>query len=459
MPPTPESDARRTLHRRTLVLPGVDPGVFLDAFSGELRGFWGRGDRWVAWAGALHEIVEPGTLVNGEVEPARRFSRVRARARNLLTPGSGTPRFFGGFSFLDDPGTDGAWEGFPAARFILPRITLAGRKGRIELVVQALGTDTPPPGLEGELQALGDTLRREPTPPRVLVPRPVERISDEEEVEHRAWKEAVAAVLGAIATGEVEKAVLARIQEVDLDRAPGTGDLVRYLRHENPRAHVFLFGMEGGRTLFGAAPEVLAEFREGRLHSTAVAGSAARGGDPESDRARADALLASAKDREEHRMTVEQMSEVLDPRLDGMEVAEEPRILTLARIQHLESPIEGTGREGEDVLSLVEALHPTPAVCGRPRDAALSLIGAREPFARGWYAGPVGWFDVAGEGDFVPALRIGVGRGLRWRLYAGAGIVAGSDPELEWEETRLKFEPALRALRAGADAPADTRDG
>jgi menaquinone-specific isochorismate synthase len=133
-----------------------------------------------------------------------------------------------------------------------------------------------------------------------------------------------------------------------------------------------------------------------------------------------------------------------------MQTEDRPRVLALARIQHLETAISGTPEAQEDILSLVESLHPTPAVCGSPRDGAQVLIRSAEAFDRGWYAGPLGWFDLAGEGDFVPGLRAAIGHGRRWRLFAGAGIVAGSDPSEEWEETALKFEAALRALRVGA---------
>jgi isochorismate synthase EntC len=135
-----------------------------------------------------------------------------------------------------------------------------------------------------------------------------------------------------------------------------------------------------------------------------------------------------------------------------MQVEEEPRVLTLSRIHHLETTIAGGVGDGEDILSLVEALHPTPAVCGRPREAAYASIREAERFDRGWYAGPVGWFDLKGEGSFVPALRTAVGGGDQWRLFAGAGIVQGSEPEAEWDETTLKFQSALQALRMACSA-------
>jgi menaquinone-specific isochorismate synthase len=159
-------------------------------------------------------------------------------------------------------------------------------------------------------------------------------------------------------------------------------------------------------------------------------------------------------------MCVEDMVERLGPLSETVQADEDPHVLTLSAIQHLESVITAQLRPGESALSVLEALHPTPAVCGFPRDRALELLRREEPFQRGWYSGPVGWFDSDGNGVFVPALRFAVGRGREWRLFAGAGIVAGSDPELEWDETRIKFQPVLKALSsAGAGGNAAGGNG
>jgi menaquinone-specific isochorismate synthase len=162
----------------------------------------------------------------------------------------------------------------------------------------------------------------------------------------------------------------------------------------------------------------------------------------------AERLLASEKEGAEHRITLEDMVARLGPLAEDIEAQSEPQVLTLARLQHLETKIRARLPEGTSALNVLEALHPTPAVCGLPREAALEFLGEEEPFERGWYAGPVGWFDLDGNGVFVPALRCAVVRDLRWRLFAGAGIVEGSDPGLEWDETSIKFEPMLRALAA-----------
>jgi menaquinone-specific isochorismate synthase len=131
----------------------------------------------------------------------------------------------------------------------------------------------------------------------------------------------------------------------------------------------------------------------------------------------------------------------------------EAHVLTLSAIQHLETAISAELHPNQTVISALEALHPTPAVCGFPRDRALDFLRTEEPFQRGWYAGPVGWFDNDGNGVFVPALRSAVGQGKEWRLFAGAGIVAGSDPSEEWAETRIKFQPVLRALSGARAEP------
>jgi menaquinone-specific isochorismate synthase len=172
------------------------------------------------------------------------------------------------------------------------------------------------------------------------------------------------------------------------------------------------------------------------------------GRDPAERRALAARLLASEKDRAEHRWVVDEMVERLGEVATDIRAAETPHVLTLARIQHLETEIRARVPTDRHVLDMVEALHPTPAVCGVPRDAALELLQREEPFDRGWYAGPVGWFATDGDGHFVPALRTAVGDGRRWRLFAGAGIVDGSSAQGEWDETGIKFQPVLRALEA-----------
>ena len=470
MQPTPTSiPSRAGFHKEVFDVPSADPIGFLKALEGEPRGFWGRQDRWVAWGGALARFeVLPGS-------DRSRFDEIRDETKRIFrriytdwgaVPFRERPRFFGGFSFLNEGEDDITWSGFPAAGFILPRVLLEARDGEVRFRVAGL-TTWGMPGSDPETDQLASNLLEvlsgpQPAPSQVLPdgfavpgsrsPGAVSRNEngDTGPEERERWDQAVEAALEEFKEGKMRKVVLARVQDAEFRQPVDSLESLRFLWSENRRAHVYLFEPHAGKTFLGAAPEVLAELRRGAFRATAVAGSIARGGTDDEDQELARRLLASEKDRSEHMLTAEEMVESLTPRLSEMQVETDPRVLALARIQHLETVIKGAPKPGEDILSLVEGLHPTPAVCGSPREEARDLIRSRESFDRGWYAGPVGWFDLAGEGDFVPGLRAAIGEGRRWRLFAGAGIVAGSDPEGEWAETALKFEPALRALRFGA---------
>jgi isochorismate synthase len=441
------------LVREVLRLDG-DPGpeVFLRAGSGGARGFWGRRPgNWVAWRGSLLTVgVEAGGLPSED-----RFAEVaRQAARVQLPEGEDPPRFHGGFSFRDDHSPEGVWSAFPAARFILPSLELERSDSGVVLVAQALAPeggveDEVRGGLRGRLEALRRDLEQGPAAgvaPSTNGTGVVRRPSDRE-----SFEAGVRSILAGIRQGELRKAVLARILDLELPRALDPVEVLARLRAANPSAHLFLLEPEAGRVLLGAAPEVVASVRDGVMRCTAVAGSVGRGSDPEEDRRLGERLLASAKDREEQDLTLREMLEQLAPRSRGpVETDPAPSLLVLPRIQHLETRIRARVAPGETVLTLLKALHPTPAVCGLPRHRALEVLRRIEPFQRGWYAGPVGWFDGVGEGEFVPALRSAVGGGRKWRLFAGAGIVPGSEPALEWEETGMKMESALRALLGGS---------
>jgi isochorismate synthase len=200
--------------------------------------------------------------------------------------------------------------------------------------------------------------------------------------------------------------------------------------------------------LIGASPELLVSRRGHEIRSNPLAGSAPRSGDPDEDRANADALVRSAKDRDEHVAVVEAVAEVLGPFCRELTWDPEPVLFATANVWHLSTRFRGVLRDPPpNVMELVFALHPTPAVAGAPLGAAMRSIASLEPFERGAYAGPVGWVDAEGDGVWAIALRCAELRGERATLYAGAGIVADSDPAHEVEETERKFRAFLDALR------------
>ncbi len=206
-------------------------------------------------------------------------------------------------------------------------------------------------------------------------------------------------------------------------------------------------GGPGPAWLVGATPELLVSKRSERVLSHPLAGSARRSADPAEDARAAEALLASAKDHDEHRHVVEAIVEALTPLCHRVEAQPQPTLYATATMWHLGTRIHGTLKDASvSSAALVALLHPTPAVCGTPRHPALALIRQAEPVARGFYAGAVGWTDAQGDGDWYVAIRCARVQGTQVRLYAGAGIVAGSQPDLEVAETAAKFMALLTAL-------------
>jgi isochorismate synthase len=220
------------------------------------------------------------------------------------------------------------------------------------------------------------------------------------------------------------------------------------LRAVDPHAYTFAAPTADGEALVGASPELLVSRFGSRIRSNPLAGSARRSGDTDEDRANADDLRGSTKNREEHAIVVEAIADALRPMCEQLRWDPEPVVLATPNVWHLSTRFEGVLREpAPSVLEVVAAMHPTPAVAGAPTEAALELIDHLEPFDRGSYAGPIGWMDANGDGEWAIALRCAELRGDRATLFAGAGIVAESVPSDELDETDRKFRAFLDALR------------
>ena len=260
------------------------------------------------------------------------------------------------------------------------------------------------------------------------------------------YADAVASAVASINSGVARKVVVAR----DLvARIPDDADL-RHPIGALARAYrdTYTFAVDG---LIGSSPETLVRARRGVLSARVLAGSAARGGDPTSDAKAAAMLAASPKDLAEHAIALQSVLDTLGPRSSALRSNPRPFPLQLRNIWHLASDVTGSLTDGSSALDLVAATHPTAAVAGDPTRSALSLIAELEPFDRGRYAGPVGWVDAYGDGEWAIALRcaqvsVASGGSRTVTAYAGAGIVAASDPEGELAETELKFNPIVDAF-------------
>jgi len=263
------------------------------------------------------------------------------------------------------------------------------------------------------------------------------------------YEGAVAEAARRVRAGKLRKVVLARTIEVEAERALDPRRLAHRLRAVDPHAYTFI-APAGEGTLVGASPELLVSRHGVEVRANPLAGSAPRSGDPVEDRASAERLAASAKDREEHAVVVEAVAAVLGPACETLAWDPEPVVQETPNIWHLSTRFRGRLREpAPTALELALALHPTPAVGGSPREAALAALAQLEGFDRGSYAGPVGWVDASGNGEWAIALRCALLQGDHARLYAGAGIVGASDPAAELEETERKFGAFLDALRWG----------
>lgn len=267
------------------------------------------------------------------------------------------------------------------------------------------------------------------------------------------YQAAVRSAVEAIRAGEVQKVVLARDLVGTIPAGADLRRLVRALSHDYP--DTWTFAVDG---LIGASPETLVTVSRGSVTARVLAGTIPRGTDAGDDAAASAALAHSAKDLEEHRFAVRSVLETLEPHVRSVRVDAEPFALELPNLWHLATDVAGDLADHASALDLVAALHPTAAVAGTPTDAAIEAIRRLEPFDRGRYAGPVGWIDGHGDGEWAIALRcaqVGAARvggsavladTIPVVAHAGAGIVAASDPETELLETRVKFRPIVDAL-------------
>jgi menaquinone-specific isochorismate synthase len=261
-----------------------------------------------------------------------------------------------------------------------------------------------------------------------------------------AWKERVAQAITRIETTKVDKIVLARdlvaTTNTDIDARP----ILKKLASEYPST--WTFAVDG---LVGATPELLLRLSRGMVTSRVLAGTIPKTGDDAKDLALAASLARSSKDLEEHEYAVRSVAEALEPFCSSTNVPESPFVLHLANVMHLATDVTGALTESKqrvDAFSLLKSLHPSAAVCGTPRNIAFDIIDEIEGMNRGRYAGPVGWIDASGDGELGIALRTGQITGGEIRIYAGCGIVAGSNPEKELEESNAKMIPMRSALQS-----------
>jgi menaquinone-specific isochorismate synthase len=406
---------------RSVEIP--DPGPLLDllpdAGSDEMgpTAWLRRGEGIVGWGVAASVRTSGPDRFDAAVEWWHDVSSGAIVRDEISVPGSGLV-CMGSFAFADEPGD---------SVLVVPHVVV-GRRGN-RTWVTLIGDDelTPPPALVAQ---------PDPTAPGNVV-------FTDGDVDGAEWEAIVARAVKRINAGELEKVVLARDLVATTDEPLDVRWPLRQLGETYGMC--WTFHVDG---LFGATPELLVRRERGLITSRVLAGTIRRTGDDDRDLALAATLARSSKDLEEHEYAVRSVAEALAPHCTSMNVPEAPFVLHLPNVMHLATDVAGVvpDTDSSTVLELAAALHPSAAVGGTPTKLAVEMIDEIEGMDRGRYAGPVGWMDASGDGEFGIALRSAEYAGTRVRLFAGCGIVADSDPEAELAEAQAKFVPVRDAL-------------
>lgn len=383
-----------------------------------------------------HALLALGIVREIRASGPDRFAAVSDAAERMLATVESADadrsslRVVGGFGFSEQGPAGALWRDFPAARFVLPRVLWLGERGHWRL------TRVWDEGAEDAGEALLARVHRdrklaEGDGPRLHAPvlTPEERLR---------WRTRVDDARVLIANGGLRKVVLAWQRRLYAASAVEPATILARARATRPTCFSFWVRARSGVSLIGSTPELLVRRTGMRVEASALAGSAPRAADATADRRHGAELLACPKNAREHAIVVAAVRAALASVADEIATPAGPELLLLPEAHHLSTLVTGRLRVAESVLRVGGVLHPTPAVCGAPRNAARALIEREEP-DRGWYTGAVGWMDHAGDGELAVVLRSALVAGEQLTLWAGAGIVEGSDADAELAETEAKM--------------------
>jgi menaquinone-specific isochorismate synthase len=373
------------------------------------------------WRGRDEDTV---WIAAGEAGTFDSLEDARAVLR-AMTLESFAPRAFCWVAFDPARALEGRWSGFSSRRSVLPGVLVRWRDGEAEALIHEEAE-----GLFSRLQeTLGDS---EPETPMPALARSESSMGREE------WNRAVRSIREEIRRGRVQKVVLARAQRWEFDGEVPAAGLLRTLAETSPNS--FVFAVRAGDSVFlGASPELLFRKEGPTLQSDCLAGTRRRGANEEEDAQLERELQNSGKDVAEHNFVREFLREHYHPWCDSVTMDATPHISKLTAVQHLHTTVQGILKGGVTLDEILSGLHPTPAVCGTPREAARRMIARVEPVSRGLYAGTIGWVD-AEKAEFAVMIRSAFVKGDTVCAYAGAGITLDSDPDSEWKETEQKLQ-------------------
>lgn len=437
-------------------LKAIDPLAYLEMCwnKNQFHYYWGKPAEEVA-------IAAGEELISISAEGTDRFKEINAQYKEIRDstaeysmishPYSGM-MFLGGFSFYDQI-KGNLWDSFKPASFTVPKWMII-KDGKFTLAT--LGINLDPFDSPDELREyigqqigkLNYTIKTgsndtDSNSSGFSNNRPLPLNGSG----HDEWITSVNKAKDLITQKSFKKLVLARKISVSKNDGIAPTQVLNKLRRQYTNCYNFLIHNPNDKTFLGSTPERLGAFRNNLLLTEALAGSIQRGKTATEDTVFERYLSDSKKDRNEHNFVIQDIEERLQPLTRSLNRSSEPEIKKLYNVQHLYTPIRAQLKEEIDMLTAIEQLHPTPAVGGYPWNNAAKYLKELENFERGWYAGPVGWFNANGDGEFAVAIRSGLFSAQHAHFFAGCGIVSDSNPETEWEETNLKLKPMLSALQ------------
>jgi menaquinone-specific isochorismate synthase len=416
-------------------MPALDPFAWL---LGQVI------DEQILWSSRDERDIRAGVgcchVLSGD--PVERPDALFQAGQRVLQSFAGpAPRYFGGFAFSSGSVDEHPWPRLGRSRFWIPRLELCLRDGQGFLAINLFFQRHVEQSVEDILGQLGsvvlDAYRPGPLP--AIVGR-------RDHPDRPGWEANVRAALDMVEAGVLDKIVLARKAVYMFTDTVVPCHLLSVLREVTSHCYHFLLQVPGGTAFMGTPPERLYRRQGRQIETEALAGTRPRDADPAKDEALSKELLESGKDRREQEIVRATLLRQLHMLCQSVQGDAEPRLLKLERKQHLLSQLSGTLKADVDDATLLACLHPTPAVGGAPRDIALREIPRLEPFSRGWYAAPVGWFSAT-DAEFAVAIRSGLVQERRVNIYSGAGIVAGSVPAEEWQEIEAKISDFVTVTR------------
>ena len=344
------------------------------------------------------------------------------------------PLFLGGMKFSTDI-SDELWKNFSDSEWFIPKFLFFEQNSKPYLVYNFHGNNC---DYVNDFNVLNSILVI-----KNFESKSIGKIAISSNGKEKAkWVENVNKALREIESGEVQKIVLSRQIDIELEDSISISNVLNTLSERYPKCYVFAYRKEQS-IFFGASPEKLAKISKGWIEADALAGSISRGKTSAEDDSLADTLLNSKKDLAEQDIVVSFIKDSFERFCDNVVYEKNPIIRKLPNIQHLWTPIKGKINPNESIFSVLKELHPTPAICGVPWSKARDSIIEMEPHNRGLFSGMIGWFNLKNEGEFAVAIRSALLKDKTIHAFAGCGIVTGSDPEVEYAESELKLKPII----------------